>query len=53
MECLNHAWALSGVMSLKASEMASSRSSLLLARVERRYCLIFAQAFSMGFRSGE
>jgi hypothetical protein len=50
---LNQAAALSGVISGSLSEMAWSSASLLRALVERRSCLSFAQAFSMGFRSGE
>jgi hypothetical protein len=50
---LNHAWALPGVMDGKASVMAWSSASLLRALTARSSCLSLAQAFSMGFRSGE
>ncbi len=53
MQRLNHALALSGVMSLMASAIASSSASLVLALAERRSCLSLAHAFSMGFKSGE
>ena len=50
---LNHAWALPGVMDGKALVMAWSSASLLRALTARSSCLSLAQAFSMGFRSGE
>ena len=52
-QSLNHAFALSAVMSFKESAIVCSRASLVLAWAERSNCLSFAQAFSMGFRSGE
>ncbi len=53
MQSLNHAFALSAVMSFRESAMVCSRASLVLAWAERSNCLSFAQAFSRGFRSGE
>ena len=52
-QSLNQAFALSGVMRLRASAMAWSRASWVRAWAARSSCLSFAQAFSMGFRSGE
>ena len=53
MQRLNHAFALSGVISRMALAIASSSASLVLALAERRICLSLDQAFSMGFKSGE
>src|SRR5271165_2907218 len=50
---LNQAWALSGVMHGRASVIACSSVSLVRALAARSSCLSFAQAFSIGFRSGE
>src|ERR1019366_9340408 len=50
---LNQAWASVAVIKAMASEMAWSNASVLRGRLERRYCLIFDHAFSMGLRSGE
>jgi DNA replication protein DnaC len=50
---LNQAFALSGVMDGRASVMAWSSVSLVRALAARSSCLSFAQAFSIGLRSGE
>ena len=50
---LNQACASCAVICGRRSEMAWSRASLVRALVDRSSCLSLAQAFSMGFRSGE
>jgi len=50
---LNQALASSEEMSVSASVIAVSRVSLDRALAERSSCLSLAQAFSMGFKSGE
>jgi hypothetical protein len=50
---LNQACALPEVIHGRPSVMASSSVSLVRAWAVRSSCLSFAQAFSMGFRSGE
>jgi hypothetical protein len=50
---LNQALASSAVSSGSSSAMAWSRASLVRALAVRSSCLSLAQAFSMGFRSGE
>jgi len=50
---LNQAWALPGVMHGRASVIACSSVSLVRGLAARSSCLSFAQAFSIGFRSGE
>ena len=50
---LNQAFASSAVRSGSSSAMAWSSASLVRALAARSSCLSLAQAFSMGFRSGE
>ena len=53
MQSLKHAFALSAVISFRESAMACSRAPFVLALAERSNYSSLAQAFSMGFRSGE